>query len=34
MTSKGGPKTSEGKAVSAQNSGKHGLTAKEFISAE
>lgn len=32
MASKGGPKTSEGKAVSAQNSRKHGLTAKGFIS--
>jgi hypothetical protein len=34
MTSKGGPKTSKGKAVSAKNSRKHGLTAKGFISAE
>lgn len=31
MTAKGGPKTKEGKEISAQNSLKHGLTAKGFI---
>ena len=34
MKAKGRPKTTDGKAVSAQNSCKHGLTTKEFISAE
>lgn len=32
MTAKAGPKTEKGKAIAAQNSLKHGLTAKGFIS--
>jgi hypothetical protein len=31
MTSKGGPKTAEGKLISSKNSRKHGLTAKNWI---
>lgn len=34
MTSKGGPKTAEGKLVSSQNSRKHGLTAKKWLNEE
>ena len=34
MTAKGGPKTDKGKEMSAQNSLKHGLTAKGLISAK
>ena len=34
MTSKGGPKTIEGKLISSKNSLKHGLTAKGLISTE
>ena len=34
MTAKGGPKTEEGKEISAKNSLKHGLTAKGLISTD